>query len=1078
MKFKSVLQIAAGAAFIIAASSSLQAGTEIVDGYKATIAEITSPDDLHLDPDSLIIAVDAYGDEDREVNGALFQTDRCDGCPDTEGEVENAGVTYRSISTHFIDGWAVPPNFTGGVGDSADNLSAIMEDIRWSAAPSAVTIELEGLPASAELEIQLLFSEGADRNRRWDIGVVDGDPEDIDEDGLIFDDIQSEGISGDSDLGEEGVWTHENSFVATFTANANAAGELTVVMQQHIGGQDPPGGDNNPILQAAIVHASASLDPLAVGLVAYWPLDGNLEDQVADSHGEAVGGDDLEYAVGQFNEGVDLDGVDQHIVINEDNEEIFDFPDGNGFSVSAWFRVDAFTKSWQALVAKGEGNRWRVHRRGGESILTGNGGAADVPAGATDVNDEEIHLMVLVSDPEGVANDDEEPAVILYIDGEVEAIGPAPNLENNDRPMMIGENPDAASRTWDGLIDDVAAWNRPLSEDEVKRIWDEGQKGKSLGKLISNEGIDVVHGKETIEDVGGPDGWDLTMFVVDPLITSDDTEADGISDGTVTSWTAAFREDRADGEHTVAPVLAKRDTDSGEITVVGVGDLVAPEQGEESITLPWGVGTGSNMIDLTQEDTEWLMGIYQGGPNGNNAGAVVPFAGGGEYPMFAWDTADLPPEPDEVVTPGHASYDAPAAREYQFNFTVSWGGGTNPDRDGDGLPNFYEEANGLNPDDPADAASDGDNDGLTALQEFEKRTDITKADTDGDGLNDGVETGTGVWVSAADTGTDPRKADTDKDKLSDGVETNSGVFVSNTDTGTDPHKKDTDGDSFSDSNELANGSDPTKAASVPDLDPIEILGTGTDALLGGDLTDPEDDGDEFAGEDDPSWNWVSIESNDEPGFEGGEFSYNVFDNILSPGNGKWCCTNATEDNPLQLTVEFEEPVALTHFTISSANDVPTRDPLDWQIQGSNDGENFEPIFIREDDEPIWEDQTRFQVVLVTLQNIPPAYKFIRYEVTRTAGANHQLGELEYFGGPGTSVPFQITRIVRADDGNTLTWASRNGKEYSVEFIETLAADGWIELDDGVASEGEETSFTDDDPAHLAVPEGWYRVREN
>ncbi|MDQ3622018.1 MAG: sulfatase-like hydrolase/transferase [Verrucomicrobiota bacterium] len=43
-------------------------------------------------------------------------------------------------------------------------------------------------------------------------------------------------------------------------------------------------------------------------------------------------------------------------------------------------------------------------------------------------------------------------------------------------------------------------------------------------------------------------------------------------------------------------------------------------------------------------------------------------------------------------------------------------------------------------------------------------------DTDGDGLSDAVETNTGVFVSAEDTGTDPSNADTDGDGFRDGVE--------------------------------------------------------------------------------------------------------------------------------------------------------------------------------------------------------------------------------------------------------------------------------------------------------------------
>jgi hypothetical protein len=62
----------------------------------------------------------------------------------------------------------------------------------------------------------------------------------------------------------------------------------------------------------------------------------------------------------------------------------------------------------------------------------------------------------------------------------------------------------------------------------------------------------------------------------------------------------------------------------------------------------------------------------------------------------------------------------------------------------------------------------------------------------------------------------------------------------------------------------------------------EVLGVGTESLLGGDITDPEDDGDPEA---DSGYN-VIFSSNDEPGFGGGEFAFNVFDNILGPSNDK------------------------------------------------------------------------------------------------------------------------------------------------------------------------------------------------
>lgn len=71
------------------------------------------------------------------------------------------------------------------------------------------------------------------------------------------------------------------------------------------------------------------------------------------------------------------------------------------------------------------------------------------------------------------------------------------------------------------------------------------------------------------------------------------------------------------------------------------------------------------------------------------------------------------------------------------------------DDDGDGLPDGYEDANGLNPSDASDASQDSDQDGLTNLEEYDIGTDPMAADTDGDGLNDGFE---------IDNGLDPRDA--------------------------------------------------------------------------------------------------------------------------------------------------------------------------------------------------------------------------------------------------------------------------------------------------------------------------------
>jgi hypothetical protein len=138
------------------------------------------------------------------------------------------------------------------------------------------------------------------------------------------------------------------------------------------------------------------------------------------------------------------------------------------------------------------------------------------------------------------------------------------------------------------------------------------------------------------------------------------------------------------------------------------------------------------------------------------------------------------------------------------------------DTDGDGMPDWWEIRYGLNPN-VNDANLDLDSDGLTNLQEFQKGTLPNNPDTDGDGIKDGAETGTGVWVSATDTGTDPLNADTDGDGLKDGVETNTGKFVSASDTGSNPLMKDTDGDGWDDFGEVSSSSDPNDPKSQPSV---------------------------------------------------------------------------------------------------------------------------------------------------------------------------------------------------------------------------------------------------------------------
>lgn len=66
--------------------------------------------------------------------------------------------------------------------------------------------------------------------------------------------------------------------------------------------------------------------------------------------------------------------------------------------------------------------------------------------------------------------------------------------------------------------------------------------------------------------------------------------------------------------------------------------------------------------------------------------------------------------------------------------------------------------------------ADEDGDGVANTIELARGTDPLEGDTDNDGLGDGVETDTQVFLSAADTGTDPLNPDTDGGGIPDGRE--------------------------------------------------------------------------------------------------------------------------------------------------------------------------------------------------------------------------------------------------------------------------------------------------------------------
>ena len=376
--------------------------------------------------------------------------------------------------------------------------------------------------------------------------------------------------------------------------------------------------------------------------------------------------------------------------------------------------------------------------------------------------------------------------------------------------------------------------------------------------------------------------------------------------------------------------------------------------------------------------------------------------------------------------------------EIQLDGTI----GPQGDADGDGLSDDYENANGLDANDdgtvgesspgamdgPNGALGDPDEDGLSNTQERDLGTDPRDRDSDQDGLSDGTETGTGIWMSESDTGTDPRDSDSDDDTLPDGTENPTLPHDSDNPAvqpGTDPNLDDTDGDTVSDGEEIAIGRDPTFPDPLPPtiFTPGDrILGgviannnfeVGTSGGLGGINNWPANEGPEFA-----------IDGVGQKYLNFAEFNSGV---LVTPSGGLsvatsmtlWTANDAIPRDPASYElygttadVTGTGPFALDQFTLISSGDLALPD-------SRNEGGNTDL------------DDSNSQDVFLSNSNAYTSYLLVFPTVKDSNSANSmQIAEIQLGGefGPGVPLRFEVDGI---GDDLVFSFDSKVGKAYDI-----------------------------------------------
>jgi len=212
-----------------------------------------------------------------------------------------------------------------------------------------------------------------------------------------------------------------------------------------------------------------STDIPTAGLVGYYTFDNpdlGTDESGESNHGEAIGGQTTSGAGLCSDAALDPDGDETHIELDN-----FPGPD-SGLTISAWIKPEQVDSNGQRIFADdvvNDGYALSLNDAGPGQLRFFNRDGSPVSLDTDPIIEEgNWYHVVAVYDADGGTR-------TIYVDGVEEAsMSGDPSLATTGTASIGGE-PEASSedKYFDGVIDEVRVYDRPLSEDEVEALEDQ-----------------------------------------------------------------------------------------------------------------------------------------------------------------------------------------------------------------------------------------------------------------------------------------------------------------------------------------------------------------------------------------------------------------------------------------------------------------------------------------------------------------------------------------------------------------------------------------------------------------------------